>query len=257
MKRPITFVSRSRAILLSVCLGVLCSPADAQWIHHPTPDTPRLPDGKADLSAPAPRTPDGKPDLSGVWYSRDFCDLFCFSRKRSAEFLPAAQAIFDQRRANKLKDSPNARCLPPGLPNMEFDPHKIVQNRNELAILYGTRTMFREVFLDGRELPHDPNPSWMGYSVGRWEGDTLVVDVVGLTDRSWIAFADPHSELLKLTERFRRTNFGRIEMEITVDDPKTYVKPWTVKASLTLNPDTELLEDVCENEKDVQHLVGK
>jgi hypothetical protein len=244
-------------VLLGVCLGALCGPANAQWIHHPTADIPRLPDGKPDLSAPAPRAADGKPDLSGIWASPDFCNLFCFDKKRAAEFLPAAQATFDQRRANNLKDSPNARCLPPGLPNMEFDQHKIIQSHKELVILYEPRTMFREVFLDGRELPRDPNPSWMGYSVGHWEGDTLVVDVIGLTDRSWIAFADPHSESLKLTERFRRMNFGTMEMEITVDDPETYAKPWTFKASLKLIPDTELLEDVCENEKDVPHLVGK
>ena len=257
MKRLIDCRTVCRIVLLAGGLTVLPAPVQAQWIRHQAPGIPRLADGKPDLSAPAPRTADGKPDLSGFWYSRDFCNLFCFSRTRSAEFLPSAKAIFDARRANNLKDSPNARCLPPGLPNTEFDPHKIVQTRDELAILYGPRTMYREVFLDGRDLPRDPNPTWMGYSVGHWQGETLVVEVVGLTDRSWIAFADPHSESLKLTERFTRINVGTMEMEITVDDPQTYVRPWMVKATLTLNPDTELLEDVCENEKDASHLVGK
>ena len=246
-----------RALAFAAIVAGLNAAADAQWIHQPTPGIPRLADGKPNLSAPAPKAPDGKPDLSGIWYSPDFCSLFCFGKKRAAEFQPWAQEVYDQRVRTQLKDSPNARCLPPGLPNMEFDEHKIIQTQSEIAVLYSPRTMFREVFLDGRELPKDPNPSWLGYSVGHWDKDTLVIDVIGLTDRSWIGFADPHTESLKLTERYRRIDFGTMEMEITVDDPKTYVKPWMFKATLKLVPDTEIIEEVCENERDAQHMVGK
>jgi len=257
MEAPVRTTGEFGLLFLAAMFAVLNTPADAQWIHQQTPGIPRLPDGKPNLSAPVPRATDGKPDLSGIWFSADFCNLFCFGKKRTAEFQPWAQALYDQRVRTQLKDSPNARCLPPGLPNLEFDEHKIIQTHSEIAILYQPRTMFREVFLDGRELPKDPNPSWMGYSVGHWDEDTLVIDVAGITDRSWIAFADPHTESLKLTERYKRIDFGTMEMEITVDDPKTYLKPWTFKATLKLVPDTDLLEEVCENDRDAPHMVGK
>jgi hypothetical protein len=129
----------------------------------------------------------------------------------------------------------------------------------EVVILYETSNVFRQIFTDGRPLPKDPQPTWLGYSVGRWEKDTLVVETVGFNDRSWLDGdkGRPHSDAMRVTERFRRPDVGHLEIQVTIDDPKAYSKTWTVKQSLHLLPDTELLENICENERDTEHLVGK
>jgi hypothetical protein len=160
------------------------------------------------------------------------------------------------------RDAPWARCLPAGLPLIETSgvTYRIVQTPSLMAILYEeTASVPRPIFLDGRELPKDPNPSWLGYSVGKWDGDTLVVDTIGFNDRTWLDIGGhPHSEALRITERFRRVDFGHLELSITIDDPKTFTKPFTVVKHPKLRADYDMLEYVCnENERDSGHMVGK
>jgi hypothetical protein len=164
-------------------------------------------------------------------------------------FQPWAEALYKQRAANRLRDNPMIRCLPAGVPRLDAytHPYKIVQTPELIVVLYESQTMFRQIFLDGRELPKDPEPSWLGYSVGRWDGDVLVVDTIGFNDQTWLdGLGHPHSEAMRLTERFRRLNTGRMEIEVAIDDPKAYTRPLKYTQPQTLLPDTELLEYICE-----------
>ncbi len=241
---------------------LLSVPLAAQWITYPTPEIPRLANGKPDLAAPAPKTPDGKPDLSGVWltgmgYTGDIAkDL----KPGDLSFQPWAAALYKHRRETNSKDDPQGRCVLSGVPREDVVPYpfKILNSNREIVILYEALHSYRQIFMDGRTLPKDPNPSWMGYSIGHWDGDTLVVESKGFVENSWIDNnGHPGTESMRLTERFHRRDFGHIDLQVTVDDPKAYTKPWTVNLQLTV-ADTELIEYVCdENEKDFEHLVGK
>lgn len=231
--------------------------ADAQWIDHPTPGTPRTADGKPNLTAPVPRTADGKPDLSGIWM---ISGLGHATNITSTEMLPWAQKVYQARTATYGHEDPAVGCLPEG-PRAALhglEPFRIVQTPHVSFFMYETSPV-RQIFSDGRKLPPDPTPSWMGYSVARWDGDTFVVDTAGYNDRTWLDFTGhPHSEALHLTERFRRTDFGHMQLAITYDDPKTYKNSWTINVAVSLVPDTDLLENVClENEKDRERLVGR
>ena len=249
-----SFESGRSAVLCGFLL--ILTPASAQWLNYATPNVPRNPDGKPNLTAPAPKTADGKPDLSGVWtMSHIVNDL------KPGEVLPWAEALTKQRRENVGKDDPSSvHCLPFG-PRFDFVPTnslKIVQTPTLIVILSEDLT-YRQIFMDGRDLPADPNPDFMGYSVGHWEGDTLVVATAGYNDLTWLDYAGhPHTEALRTTERFHRTDFGHLEITETFDDPKAYARPWTVKVTGDLMADSDLLEYVCnENNKDIAHLVGK
>jgi hypothetical protein len=241
-------------------LFALCAALPAQWLNRPTPGIPRTADGKPNLSAPAPRAADGKPDLSGLWgmnagpYGNIATDL------KSDDIQPWADALQKQRAASFNRDDPaQFECLPQGpranlyAPEME----KFIQTPGVLVILIEDLT-YRQVYLDGRELPTDADPSFMGYSVGHWEGDTLVVQTAGFKDRTWLDMAGhPHTEALKVTERFHRQDFGHMEISETIDDPKAFNKAFTITVKAELVPDTEILEYVCaENERDHRHLVG-
>jgi len=217
-----------------------------------------LPDGKPDVAAPTPRAPDGHPDLGGLWhklpgkYSNDIAaDL------KPADIQPWADELYRRNKEDVGTDSPSMDCLPWGPRfSTSFDA-KIVQNPSEVVILQDDLS-YRQIFLDGRKLPQDPNPSWMGYSIGHWDGDTLVVESTGFNDRTWLdGNGHPHTEALHLTERLRRPNVGHMDVELTIDDPKAYNKPWTMTIPMELMPDTEILEYLCENEKDSSHMVGK
>ncbi len=237
-----------------------CVPLAAQWLNYPTPGLPRTADGKPNLSAPAPRMPDGKPDLSGVWEHLNSRGSAYYLKGIDFPWQPTAKALFEERKTNNQKDNPEGQCLPRGLPKADaFDLHKIVQTPGSIVILYEYQTTFRQIFTDGRALPKDPNPTWMGYSVGHWEGDTLVVESNGFNGKAWLSFEGiPISDALHLTERMRRRDFGHMDIQITVEDPKAYTKPWTAELHPELIPDTELIEFVCnENERDSPHLVGK
>ena len=245
-------------VMALVCLvAIVPGIAAAQWIEHPTPGIPRTADGKPNLTAPAPRTADGKPDLSGLWM---IGGLGHATNITSVEMLPWAQKVYAQRTATYGHEDPVVGCLPEGpragLHGLE--PLRIVQVPTMTLVLYESSPM-RQIFTDGRALPKDPNPTWMGYSIGRWDGDTFVVETAGYNDKTWLDFrGHPHSEALRMTERFKRTDFGHMQLSITYEDPKAYVKPWTIDTTVSFIPDTELLESVCqENEKDKHRLVGR
>jgi hypothetical protein len=231
----------------------------AQWPNRPAPGMARTPDGKPNLSAPAPRSADGKPDLSGVWLVTNG-SFYLTSDLKPEEVLPWAAALYKQREDNFRRDTDGIQCLPPG-PKAGIGvgnfPMKIVQTADLVVVLYEYQTVFRQFFTDGRALPEDPNPTWMGYSVGRWDGDTLVVATAGYNDRTTIDLAGhPHTEALRMTERYHRRDVGHLEVQVTLDDPKAYTRPWTLPLEFALIPDGQLIEYVCENERDKPHLIG-
>lgn len=241
---------------------ILTAPLPAQWIKLPTPGVPRTPDGKPNLTAPAPRTSNGEPDLSGMWQltlGAGFVANIATELKPN-EVRPWAAEIYKQRSENLGKDDPwTVQCQPLGTRHITNGGiAKVLQTPGLIAILYEDLA-YRQIHMDGRALPKDPNPTFMGYSVGRWDGDTLVVDSIGFKDTTWLDMGGhPHTENLHVTERYHRRDFGHMDFEVTFDDPQAYARPWTVKNSINLVPDTELLEYVCaENERDRAHLVGR
>ena len=262
---------RTIRITVSTML-LLCAHASAQWLNYPTPGIPRLPDGKPNLAAARPLSADGRPSLSGIWAVE--CSVYgdaCFTKSLffdlakdlkpgDVQMTPWASAIQAQRESRQHVDDPYGYCMPPGVPRIDYGGgvFKVLQTPGETAFLYETLVgmIFRQVFTDGRPLPASTDPTWLGYSVGRWDGDTFVVDTTGLRDGGWLDTkkAHPHSDALHLTERFRRTDVGHMQLAITIDDPKAYRKPWTVNTTLNLLPDTELLEAFCDNhEKTMEH----
>jgi hypothetical protein len=246
--------------VVAISVLAMSAPLGAQWLKYPTPGMPRTSDGKPNVTAPAPRTADGKPDLSGIWQIDGFGYAFNITGDQKPEMLPWAQTLYKERAAGYGKDGPDQNCLPPGPRAGLFSQAllKTVQTPGLLLILY-EEAPTRQIFTDGRKLPTDPNPTWMGYSIGRWDGDTLVVESAGFNDKTWLDFTGhPHTEALHVTERYRRKDFGHMQLEMTFDDPKAYTKPWTIAVAVNFVPDTDLLEYVCnENERDHGHLIGK
>jgi len=243
-----------------IVAAAITSPLIAQWLNYPTPGIPRTPDGKANLSAPAPRAANGKPDLSGVWEHLNSRTTAYYLDGIDIPWQPWAKALLDERTKNNQKDNPEGFCLPRGTPKADaFDLHKIVQTPDLIVILYEYQNTFRQIFLDGRPLPKDANPSWGGYSTGHWDRDALVVESNGFNGKAWLSGrGNPVTDALHLTERFHRRDFGHMDIELTIDDPKAYTRPWKAQLHPELIPDTELIEFVCEeNERDVRHLVGK
>ncbi len=259
------------------------SPLSAQWPRYQVPGVPRTADGKPNLEAPAPRTPDGKPDLSGIWENfrkpeqkvqsvnaaffnepvstliNEFRDIGA-SMKDGLPLQPWAAALKKERMASNSMDNPDAHCLPLG--NIQLhthvDPRRILQTPSLIAMIYEANYGLRQIHLDGRPAPeNDPQPWWYGYSRGRWEGDTLVVETTHFRDGGWLDInGSPLTDAAKMTERFRRPNFGTLEIQVTVDDPKAYTRPWTVTLTQRIMVDTEMIEFICnENEKSSQHFV--
>jgi hypothetical protein len=267
-----------RASASAIATAVLATaPVQAQWLKYPTPGVPRTAAGVPNLDAPAPRNADGRPDLSGIWLpldNRPCPSEGCADMRVGQQFVdmgwgipgglpyqPWAAALTRLRTAELRLDDPNSQCLPTGIVRMHTTPlyRKIVQTPGLVIILNERQVWYRQIFTDGRPLPSDPVPTWNGYSVGQWEGDILVVRSSGFRDGIWLdANGSPMTEAAKITERFLRTNFGTLDIEITVDDPKAYTRPWTTTIRHLAALDTELIDYVCqENEKDVRHLVGK
>ena len=255
-----------RIHLTAIAVAVLsAAPSFAQWTGK-TPGIPRMANGKVDLAAPAPRTADGKPDLTGIWQAgmagpagQYGYDYNVAQNLPSDALTPWALSVRQQRVQDFRKDSPLAHCMPVSVPFLNFRGlSRIVQTPGLIVILYESpNSPHRTVFTDGRELPKDPNPTWLGYSVGKWEGDALVVNSVGFNDKGWLDVGgNPQTESLRLTERFRRPNFGHLQLEVTFDDPKTFTKPFTLRMDKTYTADTEIFEDVCENERDSSHLTS-
>jgi hypothetical protein len=270
---------RANIRLVVTCLGVTVS-GHAQWVNYRTPGIPRTADGKPNLAAPAPLTPDGKPDLSGIWQVEpspwaelkplvgnlndlfapgdDLRDFSKYAINILADFKPDDTPMRPEAVAVLRRGRPVANCLPQGLPFVSLipAPAKWIQTPGLIAILLEGPGNPRQIYTDGRKLPAGPLPSWNGYSVGRWEGGTLVIDTIGFNDKTSLdGSGHPHSDALHEIEHYRRRDFGHLDVEVTVDDPKMYTKPFTIKYTKVLLPDTDIFEYVCEeNEKDSQHL---
>jgi len=248
------------SVLALLAFALLAVPKlDAQWVKPAAQGAPRTADGKVDLRGPAPRAADGKPDLSGMWLANSKYNAnLAADLKGDAPMTAWGKALYEERRANESRDDPDAHCLPDGVPRIAAAgglPSRIVQTPAMVVILH-ERSLFRQIFVDGRTLLKDPNPTWMGYSAGAWQGDTLVVRTTGFNDKTWLDdVGHPHSEALIVTERYRRTDYGHLALDITVEDEKAYTRPWTVTQELRLDPTGDLMEYVCnENEQDVKHL---
>jgi hypothetical protein len=270
-----------RCLCCLLMLAAIAEPARSQWIKYPTAGVLKTPSGTPNLGAPTPRTADGKPDLSGMWEAENRRLLRPCPEPRGCgdlavdeqyvdmgvtipgglPYQPWAAEISKARWAANSKDDPEAHCQPVGAIRLHVLPlmRKIVQVPGLIAILSEDKVTYRQIFTDGRPLPEEPNPTWNGYSSGKWEGDTLLVQTIGFKDGTWLdRHGSPLTEAAKVTERFRRVNYGNMEIEVTVDDPKAYTKPWTVTFRQYAVIDTELLDDFCtEGEKSAAHLVGK
>lgn len=265
-----------RACVAAIVAALAVAPAAAQWVGYPTPNVPRKPDGRVDMTAPAPRLADGKPDFSGIWISdrtqpgeetiSDASTLPSgrYMQNMGVDFeggLPYQEwlkPIVKERTENLAIHDPHIRCLPDfflrayGLPHML----KFVHTPNLLVMLNEMNAGYRQVFTDARALPEEPTPAWQGYSSGRWEGDTLVVDTIGMRDDTWIDWnGSVVTEEARIREEITRIDFGHLEIKATVDDPKAYTKPWTVTLRQRLVVDAELIDEIClENEQFVRRM---
>jgi hypothetical protein len=263
-----------RRALVAALMSAAPLAAQAQWLDYKTPGVPRLPSGAPDLTAKAPRS-NGKPDFSGIWFanvpSKDNCRTGdCIQEERMAgeqvnmgrklkDGLPYTEWSKEQmkvRRQNGGREDPHSYCKPPNFPRAWTLPQyiKIVQTPKEMVILHEFNAAYREVYMDGRPLPKDPNPTWNGYSIGHWDGDVLVIQTNGIRDDMWLDIqGSPVTESAKVTERLKRVNFGVMQVEITVDDPKAYTRPWTVTIEMAAQVDTPMIEEICmDNERDVE-----
>ena len=247
-------------IFVLALMSATAGTAAAQWLSVPVPGTPRTADGKPNLNAPTPHTADGKPDLSGIWRA----DTMRYNENllppgAQAPMLPWAAELYKHRVDTHGYDRPMTFCMPHGVPDamtVAGLPFKILQMPGETVVLFEEFHKYRQIHTDGRKLPVDPDPAWYGYSIGRWEGETFVVETAGFKEGSWLDNGGhPHTEALRTTERFRRINFGRMDLQVTIDDAKAYTRPWTSDTlHFLLQPDTELLEHLCENNRDLSSL---
>ena len=259
-------------------MALCAAGASGQWLDYPTAGVPKTADGKPDLKAPAPRL-NGKPDFSGIWRAagtefscpNGICVLqmplpiearnIGTKVEGGLPYTPATAELIKRRETESSKNDPHARCTPPNFPRAFALPQfkKIVQTPALIVMLHEFNASYRQVFLDGRPLPAVIQPAWNGYSVGRWEGDTLVIQSVGFRDGLWLdMLGNPLTESAKITERIQRPNYGTLDIEVTIDDSGAYTKPWKVKLNQDIVLNTELLDEICiENEKSVSHLVGK
>ncbi len=280
MRESVRFRHAASVLALLALSGAMT--LHAQWPSFATRGVPRTSDGKPDFDAPAPRTREGKPDLTGIWENVWFYNgrispplasppgdppPSSFMNigqgfKDGLPLRPWAAEVLKQRKEQNSKDNPDAHCLPMGL--MQFhehpQPRKMIQTPDLLVILYEGNAGIRQIFTDGRPLPtNDPQPWWYGYSVGKWEGDTLVVETTGFRDGGWLdIWGSPLTDAAKLTERFERLNVGTLRIDVTIDDPKAYTEPFTVRVNQKLVVDNEMIEFICgENERSTAHMVGK
>jgi len=270
---------RRRIVPVFLSCAMAAAAVHAQWLTYPAPGIPRLPDGKPNLAAPAP---DGRPDLSGVWqtdpsplaemeklfpelktfavpgddarfFPKYFLNVLADVQPEDDPTRPEPAKLFKERLATAGRDSPTSKCLPAGIPMGDLlpAPRRFIQTPGLLVILYEGINPPRMIYTDGRSHPVDPQPAWLGYSVGSWDGATLVVETHGFNAQTWLdAGGHPHTEAMRTLERIRRPDFGHAEVEMTIDDPGAYTRPFSFRYTQTLIPDTDLLETVCENEKD-------
>lgn len=268
-------VNRLLSISLLFCGSLYL--LSAQWITYPIPGIPRTKDGKPDLNAPVPKTVDGKPDLSGMWSPFRTAEITTADDKAGVPaangfvkgvaidfgtpigglpYQPWAAELVRTRRNDGFKDAPDGKCLPISPPELTtVGIRQVIQLPGMIAMLFEKDQMFRIIYTDGRPLPIDPQPSWLGYSVGHWDGDVLVVETIGLRDDTWLdVIGNPMTSAGHITERYKRLSYGKLEIELTIDDPKAYRRPWTVKVQHQINPEAQLIEGFCENERDQRHI---
>jgi hypothetical protein len=256
---------RTCLIPVAALLLTFAGAAPAQWAPYPWKHVPRTPDGKVDLNAPPQRTAYGKPDLSGFWMPADevkhLLNLAADMKPEDIPLQPWARDVYNQRIANNGKEHPGVSCLPSGIPEKDNIPDglKLVQTEDLVLLLLESRTIYRQIFTDGRPLPKNPQPTWMGYSIGHWDGDTLVIETIGQNGKTWLDMRGlPGTKSLRIVERFHRAKIGQMDIDVTIDDPKAYTKPWNVKLTWRLEPDTDLIESICEeNNRDPGHMIGK
>ncbi len=267
-----------RAMRIQWIAFLISMPLAAQWLHVPTKGVPRKADGSPNLTAPAPRTANGKPDFSGMWVPRD--ELPCDRNERGVQctelkltpqviniatgmkdglpYQPWAADLVKKRRTELGVNDPHTHCMPPNYPRAWAFPEfeKIIQTQDVLVVLHEFNASYRQIFFDGRTFPDDMTPAWSGYSVAHWEGDALVVESRGFRDDGWLdTTGNPLTDAARTTERIRRPNFGNLEIEITVNDPKAYTKPWTATMHQKAVLDTELIDFMCmENNRDIAHM---
>jgi hypothetical protein len=278
--------TRVRCVAALAVLAFASAPTSlaAQWLRHRDPKIPRTSDGSPDMTARAPRAPDGRPDLSGVWaaqpsneltgllgpdpgsnplaadlqfISKYALNVFSDVKPEEIPMRPEAAALFKQRVESQGRDIPTSHCLPGGIPfSSLIAPFKIIQTPGLTIMLFEDNNPHRQIYTDGRTHPGDADPMWVGYSVGKWEGDTLVVETTGFNDRTWLdGLGHPHSDAMHVTERFFRRDVGHMDMQVTINDPKMYTTPFTLKVPYRLLPDTDVVESICaENEKDRAHI---
>ena len=252
-------------ILISIsAVSLLYTPLYGQWVNMPNSGISLGSDGRPNLLGPAPKLPDGHPDLSGIWVAADAgytINVAKDLKPGEVPFQPWARTLVGQRAdGSHSGEDPYANCLPSGVPRVNATPQpwKVIQKPEVIVILYESINTWRQVFLDGRRLGNDFPPTFLGYSTGKWDGDTLIVETRGFNGKTWLdQTGKPTSEALQVTERFRRLDFGHMEIQITIDDPKVYSKPWTVTEHVGLMPNTDVIENACENNLDLQHLGGK
>ena len=239
-----------RLLFAALALIAGTMPAAAQWLDRPWPGIPRTADGKPDLTAPAPRGPDGKPDFTGLWSGPNPAAVL-----DSANEKPWVNALVRQRQREYHKGRPSYQCLPSGPEADTFFGWKRMLHTPTLIAMLNDDLTYRVIHMDGRELEANPAPSWMGYSVGRWDGDTLIVDSVGFNEKTWLSrYGQAHTQALRVREVYRRRDFGHLEVEVTFTDPAAYVKPWGFAATMELEADNEMLESVCERSS--EHWTG-
>ena len=283
-------ITRVRRVLLALTLGLATVTVQAQWVNYPTPGLPRLKGGKVNLSAPAPRTKDGRPDLSGVWHveptglpemKRIFGNdvdavevpgmtadtISKYGISVFIDFKPGEEPIrkdvadeISRRNEHSSGLDTLSRCLPASIPlaTLLSEFTKIVQTPGLTLVMHELDNATRQIYTDGRPLPADPNPSWLGYSIGRWDRDALVVETIGFNGKGPLdIFGHPRSEKMRIIERYRRRDVGHLDVELTFDDPVVYTRPFTIKVTHLLQPDTDILEYFCnENERDQTHLLN-
>jgi hypothetical protein len=240
-------------------------PVSSQWLDAPEPDGPRTADGQIDLDAAPPRLPNGRIDVQGIWMPDDnryIRDLALDIGDDNVPYQPWARRLFDERKDGAhSREDPDAHCLPQGIPKLGFVsyPWKLIETPNSIAILHETFTFWRQIFTDGRKVDPNAKPAWMGYSTGRWEGDTFVVETTGFNGKVWLdQLGRPTTDKLRVTERFTRTHFGHMRIDVTIDDPGAYTEPWSASQVVHLRPGWEPLEFIClENNKDIESLPGE
>ena len=251
--------------ITALALLLTVTQAGSQWVNVPDEDAPRLPSGEIDLDAPPPRQPNGRPSLEGIWMPDDnryIRDMALDIGDDNVPYRPWAKALFDERKTGEHSgEDPDAHCLPQGVPKIGWVsyPWKLVETDESVVIIYETFTFGRQIFTDGRELDTTTaKPAWMGYSTGRWDGDTFVVTTRGFNGKAWLdQLGRPTTDQLTVTERFTRTHYGHMEMAVTIDDPGAYTAPWGATQTVHLRPGWEPLEFIClENNQDIENLPG-